>query len=330
MNTPLVSVIMGIYNTHPTLIRQSIDSIINQTFKDYEFIIINDDPKDHKLSQLLNEYKRTDIRIVLINNKVNIGLTKSLNKGISIAKGKYIARMDADDISFKNRFLEQVELMENNDGIVVSGTWVQMIGLKNRKWNNQKKTNDEIRKHCMVFTPILHPTAFIRKSILDRYKITYNENLQVAQDLDLWFKLMDKGLFYNLPQYLLYYRVSNVQVTQKRRQLVTKNANEIKHRYISKFLEEFNVSGFDIPKSFSLGVISDFKKARKKLLSSNKINSSNYNEFSIKYISIHSWLYLSMERITLKTLLYYIFSFDIISISSIEISKRILAKYIYG
>ena len=100
---------MSIYSEEEEWIRESIDSILNQTFSDFEFIIINDNPNRDKNNSLLTEYTRIDNRIIIITNEENIGLTKSLNKGLEIARGKYIARMDADDISLPTRFEKQVD-----------------------------------------------------------------------------------------------------------------------------------------------------------------------------------------------------------------------------
>ena len=108
---PKLSVVMSVYNEPTEWITQSIDSILNQTFRDFEFIIINDNPEREENESLLNSYSQKDKRIVVIKNEQNLGLTKSLNIGINEAKGDYIVRMDADDYSFPERFEKQVQFM---------------------------------------------------------------------------------------------------------------------------------------------------------------------------------------------------------------------------
>ena len=117
---PTISVIMSVYNTNKSFLAEAIESILNQTYPNFEFIIIDDNSTDGSLS-IIEQYMSKDDRIVLIKNKTNIGLTKSLNKGLKLAKGQYIARMDADDVSLPDRFKQQIEYMENNSHVTVIG-----------------------------------------------------------------------------------------------------------------------------------------------------------------------------------------------------------------
>ena len=127
-NTPQITVLMPVYNGEKYL-RQAVDSILNQTFKDFEFLIINDGSTDKTLA-ILQEYKNK--RVKIINNKKNIGLTKSLNKGLKLAKGKYIARMDADDISLSNRLRKQIDFLDKHNKIGVLGTQMKIINNSNK------------------------------------------------------------------------------------------------------------------------------------------------------------------------------------------------------
>ena len=139
---PIVSVIMSIYKEPLEWLHESIDSILYQTFKDFEFIIICDNPEYKEGIELLNEYRKKDDRIIIINNVKNIGLTKSLNKGLAVAKGKYIARMDADDIAMPNRFEHQITYLDKNTDLVAIGSSVSIIDEKGRKTGTiRHKTN---------------------------------------------------------------------------------------------------------------------------------------------------------------------------------------------
>lgn len=124
---PKISVIMSIYKEPVEWVRQSIDSILAQTFSDFEFIIVNDRPDRIENTELLNEYKLKDCRIVVLANETNIGLTKSLNRALDIATGVYIARMDADDISLSHRFQTQVDYLDMHPEICGCGSWTGSI-----------------------------------------------------------------------------------------------------------------------------------------------------------------------------------------------------------
>ena len=123
-----VSVLMSVYNEPEEWMRVAIDSILGQTFTDFEFIIINDNPKRKLNREILSDYAKQDKRIVILENEENIGLTKSLNKGLKVAKGKYIARMDADDISLSDRLEKQVNFMEEHPEVGVCGANILCFG----------------------------------------------------------------------------------------------------------------------------------------------------------------------------------------------------------
>ena len=127
-SSPIISVIMGVYNDS-IFLEEAIQSILNQTFSDFEFIICNDCSTESKVEDILKKYAKIDNRIIIINNQVNSGLAKSLNKCLSIAKGKYIARMDSDDRSLPNRFEVEKNLLDNHKSVAVCGS--QTFYIKN-------------------------------------------------------------------------------------------------------------------------------------------------------------------------------------------------------
>ena len=130
IKTPKITVLMPVYNGEKYL-KESIESILKQTFRDFEFLIINDTSTDES-EKIIRSFK--DSRIKLIKNEKNIGLTKSLNKGLDLAKGEYMARMDADDISLPKRLEIQVAFMDKNPKIGVIGAWAKVIGESNKKY----------------------------------------------------------------------------------------------------------------------------------------------------------------------------------------------------
>ena len=182
-----VSVIMAVYNGEKYL-NTSIESILNQTLKNFEFIIVDDGSED-KTPEIITGYAKKDRRIRIFRNPINIGLTKSLNRAIKISKGEFIARIDVDDIALPKRLEIQLNFLLRNPDYAFCGC----NGIL--KQNGQKVLNyfenDEIRKNLIVKNCFSHPTIFIRKNIFERYGY-YNEKYLYAQDYELWCRLIYK------------------------------------------------------------------------------------------------------------------------------------------
>jgi glycosyltransferase involved in cell wall biosynthesis len=234
---PKVSVVMSVYNG-ALYLREAIDSILNQTFKDFEFIIINDYSSDNS-EEILKEYAEKDKRVKVITNKFNLGLTKSLNIGIKESQGRYIARMDADDIAYPERLQKQINFLENNLDYGVVGAFAKVINDKGESVDNfeYEETDREIKNSLIKWNSIIHPLAFMRKSVLNKV-CGYDESFKYAQDYDLWLRLSKKTKFINLPEYLLYYRISDKSITgskNKEQALCAMRArwNAIKNGYYS-------------------------------------------------------------------------------------------------
>ncbi|MFA6922779.1 MAG: glycosyltransferase [Bacteroidales bacterium] len=212
-NIPDITVLMPVYNCEK-YIKESVESILNQTFVNFEFLIINDASTDNTRN-IISSYN--DKRIILIDNNENIGLSKSLNKGIEIAKGKYIARMDADDISLPTRLEKQFYFLNNNIEYCLVAAKIIGINEKSKEtsmWDNDN--NNITYRDIYYFLPkancIAHPTVLIRKEILIEYK--YSEKPYFSQDWDLWLRLIsDKKKIAKLDEVLLKYRVHNSSVS---------------------------------------------------------------------------------------------------------------------
>src|SRR6185436_14540438 len=211
MTPPQVSVLMSVYNGEKYL-KEAMESILNQSFSDFEFLIFNDCSTDTSREIILSF---NDPRIVFMDNENNIGLTKSLNKGISLAKGKYIARMDADDVSHARRLSEQVNYMEKNSDVAVCGSWVQFLNESEIVELPTEKNEIKVRLFCN--SCLAHPSVMIRKSFLEKYALTYNEQLKYAQDYELWVKCSHYGTIENIPKPLLFYRRHAEQVSTHRK-----------------------------------------------------------------------------------------------------------------
>ncbi len=206
MKNPLISVIMPVYNAEKYL-EESIQSILNQTFTDFEFIIINDGSKDKSL-EIIKRYQKKDKRIILLNNKVNLKLQRSLNKGLSIAKGKYIARMDADDISLPERFSIQFEFLEKHPSVFLVGGSVIVISEKGNKIGMFKKYTNfkKLKRKLSSSNPFIHPSVLFRNT----KEFSYREKFVCSEDYDIYLRMLSSGkIILNLPNVLVKYRISN-------------------------------------------------------------------------------------------------------------------------
>lgn len=210
-NNSFISVIMPVYNCE-LYIKESIDSILNQTYTNFEFLIIDDASTDETIS-IIKSYD--DTRIQLIVKPINTGLTNSLNYGLKLAKGKYIARMDGDDICMPERFEKQVAFLEANAGIVLCGTCYKVIGSNLVK--RLPEHCEDIKLGLLRGNCIVHSSVMMRKQILDEFSIVYDVSKEPAEDFDLWVRFLLFGKLYNLQEALLNYRVHNTQVSQKRK-----------------------------------------------------------------------------------------------------------------
>ncbi|SNY15304.1 Glycosyltransferase involved in cell wall bisynthesis [Orenia metallireducens] len=211
---PKISVIMSVYNNQDYL-RESIESIINQTYKDFEFIITDDCSTDNSVN-IIREYTNKDKRIIFVQNKENIGLTKSLNKMIEIASGEYIARMDGDDIAKLNRFEEQIKVFKENRDVDMVFSNVLLIDEKSNYICPSFRPNKlkKIIELMDIINYIPHPTIMIKKDVLDN-KGRYNPDFRTGQDKELWERLIKKNTnFYYLRKILLFYRIHSNNISK--------------------------------------------------------------------------------------------------------------------
>lgn len=237
-----VSVVMSVYNEPQHFVKKAVDSILSQTFEDFEFIIVCDNPKNTSLSQYLMSVKDSDKRVKIIKNEVNIGLTKSLNKAIANSEGIYIARMDADDISEKNRFVEQVKFMDAHPNVGVCGSQINYID-ENDKIIGQNLLPAEKKNFPYMVMPFFsHPAVMMRKSSLQKLDGPYNEHFKYAQDFSLWNRLDDVCDFYNLPQILFNYRKTANQIGAKKSSEQQGFSEEIQLSYLRKKNPSFEIN----------------------------------------------------------------------------------------
>ena len=206
---PRVSVIMGVYNGAKTVC-ESIDSILAQTFTDWEFVICDDASTDDTL-QILNAYKdKYPQKFVILHNDKNLMLSGSLNRCLSVAGGEYIARMDDDDKSLPERFARQVEYLDAHPECAVVGTEVQFFNSEGLGEVIHKITDPSVYDVPKV-NPYFHPTIMMRKSVYDALNgYTCNERTRRMEDVDLWYRFYAAGYKgHNIPEVLLHYRMDS-------------------------------------------------------------------------------------------------------------------------
>lgn len=230
MDKPIVSIILSVFNGEK-YIREAVESILGQTFKKFEFIIINDGSTDGT-ADILNSYN--DKRIRVAHNKTNIGLPKSLNIGIRLSIGIYIARMDCDDISFPQRLEKQVSFMNNHLEIDICGTWIKSFTDKHTSINKYPANSEEIK--CMMFwkTGLAHPSVMLRKKTFLNNNLFYDESFSCSQDYDLWVRASKNVKFANIQDVLVARRCGvNNQLGYVSRNIQQRNAAIVRERQLN-------------------------------------------------------------------------------------------------
>lgn len=301
MNTPSISVVMSVYirdnridyHESCTHLKQSIDSILQQTFTDFEFIIINDGSSD-SVKELLNNFCRSDVRIKLFHQE-NKGLISSLNFGIEKSQGKYIARMDADDISLPERFALQHEFMENNTDVALLGSNIHYIDSNGKIFDTfyYPTSNIDLKEKLPYSNYFAHSSVMMRTETVKRLG-GYSQAYIHAEDYDLWLRFSETSSIANLPNVLLLYRVhtSNISSNNIYQQVLSVIAARTAYRLRAKGINEKvspheaellnqGVNKDEIAMDIMNSYIYWLKLARK---------MKNSHLLSSLYLSVSSWL----------------------------------------
>ena len=231
-----ISVILPVYNGVKYL-NQAISSVLNQSFTDFEFIIINDGSTDESL-KIIQSFK--DQRIVLINRE-NKGLIATLNEGVSLSKAKYIARIDADDIwSDQNKLSKQIDYISNHQDCVVLGTWAKVINQDGQQISDLKypDKDKEIRSKILTKNCFIHPSVIFSKEAYLKADGFDNQEKYV-EDYGLWLRMGKFGAFANIPEYLMSYRIHGENITNKNNLIQSKNSLAVVKKYKSLYPNYF-------------------------------------------------------------------------------------------
>lgn len=274
---PDISVIMSVYNGE-TYLAEAIESVVNQTFKNWELIIINDCSTD-STAQILESFSAKDERIKIHTNEVNLKLPKSLNKAISLCEGEYIARMDADDICLPERLEKQFKFMEENTDIALSSC--RFMTVKNGVYASggagARCDFDALRTILLMSNPILHPGVIAKAEVMKC--LNYDTALTCTEDLEMWTRMVMNGYKIQiLPECLLIYRLHDKQITSTTLERQHTEVLEIQQKYYSFFAKEmdeemrnFYISGIYFREIADINKFIEYAKWMRK----NTVNSLN-------------------------------------------------------
>ena len=285
---PDISVIMSVYNGE-TYLEEAIQSVVNQTFKNWELIVINDCSTD-RTAEILANFAARDERIKVHPNEVNLKLPKSLNKAISLSSGKYIARMDADDICLPDRLEKQYKFMEENSDVALSSC--RFMTVKNGVYASGgaggRCYNNALRAMLLVANPILHPGVIAKAEVMKNFN--YDTSLTCTEDLELWTRMaVGNQKIEILPECLLIYRLHDKQITSTTLERQHTEVLKIQKKYYAALLQEmdeemqkFYISGIYFKENTDIHKFLEYAKWLKSVTGKNfDKNSINYALFEI-------------------------------------------------
>lgn len=285
---PDISVIMSVYNGE-TYLKEAIESVINQTFKNWELIVINDCSTD-STAEILLELASKDERVKVHPNEVNLKLPTSLNKAISLCEGKYIARMDADDICLPDRLEKQFKFMEENSDVALSSC--RFMTVKNGVYMSGgaggRCDNNALRAMLLVANPILHPGVICKAEVMKKFN--YDTTLTCTEDLELWTRMvMENQKIEILPECLLIYRLHDKQITSTTLERQHTEVLKIQNKFYSTLLKEmdeemqkFYISGIYFKENADINKFLEYAKwLRREASASFGAKAVNYALFEI-------------------------------------------------
>ncbi len=271
MSNPIISVVMPAYNAEK-YIAVAIESILNQTFPDFEFIVIDDGSTD-RTWEIIQEYAKKDGRIIALKNDVNLKNFKTRNRGLGMAKGKYVATMDSDDWSYPQRLERQYDFMEKNTEVVLCGSFIDVCNGQLGILNQRKYPISDcgIRKRIFRYNPFCHPVTMLRMNIIKKVG-WYDDDLSISGDYEMEFRVGRFGGFANLPEILHKLRTHKNSVSAKYEKKQEMSALFIRLKAQAEY--GYAMSGFDklylavqfmslfiIPTRFRFWIFNYFRRA---------------------------------------------------------------------
>jgi glycosyltransferase involved in cell wall biosynthesis len=243
---PVVSVLIPTFKPQPDYLRQALESILGQTFQDFEILILDDSPAEEHLVVAKVSAELKDPRIKVVGGGERQGLIASLNDGLKLAKGEFIARMDADDLSLPERFERQLAFMKANPDIAVCGTQFEVFGgrsvVTDHSVGRQAVRDGLLFRGCIIG----HPTVMMRRAVLEKFNARYEQRFHHAEDYGLWAVLSHRTQLSNLPDVFLRYRSHSHQTGQVQAANTERVTREIKVFLLESLLAEAEKSSFDL------------------------------------------------------------------------------------
>ncbi len=296
IKNPIISVVLPIYNGEKYL-GEAIQSILNQTFTDFELLIIDDCSKDNGL-EIAQSYK--DPRIRILKNEKNLGLALSIDRGIQESRGQFIARMDQDDIALRQRFARQILYLENHRDIDIVGTWATTIGEKTGVKIRRPTNPDEVKASLLFRTSLIHPTIMIRKSFLEKNGVRYghfeNNTVGFIEDYDFYTRAIQFGKLANISEVLLKYRKHSAQTSVEKVKTQIEFAKVIVRRQLERLgidpTEEDLATAVAVKRYLFLDDMTfqhKLEKLFRKIIEANEIKKI-YKEKSLKKVFGEIWL----------------------------------------
>lgn len=245
-----VSVLIPTYQSERYL-SECLDSIFSQSLQDFEILLLNEFGSNDRTIEIANSYN--DSRLKVIQNTVHLGLAKSLNKGIQLANGEYLARIDADDLAHPTRFEKQVDFLDNNKNVGVCGTYQHHFGEKVDIIHEPPIEHEQIKSNLLFACDVCHSTLMLRRQAFLDNNLFYNDNY-FAEDFELWLRAVKFMQFHTLPEVLGEYRVTEDNISVKKKELLNIESGKLVLRSLSEnlnieFPEEYSLffQGWDNP-----------------------------------------------------------------------------------
>ena len=230
MPAPKVSVVMPVYNGE-LFIKESVESILRQSFKDFELLVINDGSTDGS-PRLIESFK--DSRIRLINHRTNLGQAQSLNRGFAQSRGEYIAHLDCDDISLPERLESQVAFLDAHANVGICGTWVRTFGRFPPVIRRYPATSKAIICYLPFANPLAHSSVMMRKESLCQYDLAYNPKCRYSEDFELWIRCVEHFEVCNIANVLVWIRVHSQQASRVYRNETKSSGDCIRSQVLSR------------------------------------------------------------------------------------------------
>jgi len=295
MEKPKITVLMPVYNCEKYL-REAIESILNQTFPDFELLIINDGSAD-KSVEIIESYN--DPRIRLIHNEQNQGLIATLNKGLDLCTGEYIARMDADDISLPTRLEKQVKFLESNPDIAICGALIKTFGNVNSSIFRYPEDHESIKSTLIFKNSIAHPSIMMKKSAIKG--LYFDPSFKHAEDYELWIRASKYLKLFNIQEVLLLYRMHTEQVSQHHQEEQCASSGKIMLSQLEDLGIKPTEANLKLHQQIGMGKIQLSKefvnRAESWLINLKNMNkkTSYYSEPAFSYVIAEQWFLICIK-----------------------------------